>query len=57
MLPLHYLSDELHSERLGRAESLRPWRRHLAQRTATRRARRLGQQTLLTVRKALQLRA
>ena len=57
MLPLHYLSDELHSERLAQAENLRPGRRQLAQRRATRRARRIGQQTLLTVRRAFQLRA
>jgi hypothetical protein len=56
MLPLHYLSDDLHSERLARAETLRPGRRQLAQRKTTRRARRVGQRTLLTVRRAFQLR-
>jgi hypothetical protein len=56
MLPLHYLSDDVHSERLARAESLRPGRRQLARRRAARRGRHLRRQTLLKVRRAFQLR-
>jgi hypothetical protein len=57
MLPLHYLADDMHQQRLAHAEALRPGRRQSSRRRAARRARRAPRPVVQAVRKAFQLRA
>jgi hypothetical protein len=57
MLALHYLADEMNSQRYAQADRSRPGRRQAAARRAARRAARAPLRAVRAVRKALQLRA